>query len=75
MPFIILASLILGGLVVYVYLNPAKKIEATEKNELEALDAANGKEIDKIVTQSNLSSIVIERYFYLKHKYHLTKKK
>ncbi len=75
MPFAIILALILGGLLVYFYLNPAEKIKANETKELETLDSGYGDEIEKFILQSNIKSAVVERYFYLKHKYNLTKNK
>jgi hypothetical protein len=74
MPFAIILSLVLGGLLVYFYLNPSDKIKANETRELENLDSGFGQSIENFISQSNVNPQVLERYFYLKHKYNLTKK-
>lgn len=74
MPFAIILAVITGGLLVYFYLNPAEKIKANETKELETLDLGYGEKIENFISASNIQSAVVERYFYLKHKYNLTKK-
>lgn len=75
MPYFIILSLIFGGLVVYFFLNPTEKIQKNETRELETLDQGYGDNIERFLSESNINSRVIERYFYLKHKYNLTKTK
>ena len=75
MPFIIIGCLIVGGLVVYYFLNPAEKIQKNETRELETLDQGYGENIERFLSESKINSAVVERYFYLKHKYNLTKTK
>jgi hypothetical protein len=75
MPFIIIGSIILGMLLTYVFLNPAEKIKTNETRELETLDSGYGENIERFLSESNINSTVVERYFYLKHKYNLTKQK
>lgn len=74
MPFAIILALVAGGLVVYFYLNPSEKIKENEVRELETLDSGFGQNIENLISTNNIDSKVIERYFYLKHKYNLTKK-
>jgi hypothetical protein len=74
MPFVIIGAIIFGGLIVYLYLNPSEKIKANETRELETLESAYGDNIENFLSTSNINSTVVERYFYLKHKYNLTKK-
>jgi hypothetical protein len=75
MPFIIIGSIILGMLLTYISLNPAEKIKTNETRELETLDSGYGDRIERFLSESNINSTVVERYFYLKHKYNLTKQK
>lgn len=75
MPFAIIGAILLGGLIVYFYLNPAEKIKANETRELETLDSAYGEKIESFLSESKINLTVVERYFYLKHKYNLTKNK
>lgn len=75
MPYLIILSLIFGGLIVYFFLNPSEKIQKNETRELETLDSAYGNNIERFLSESNINSTVVERYFYLKHKYNLTKTK
>lgn len=75
MPYLIILSLIFGGIIVYLYLNPTEKIQKNETRELETLDQGYGENIEKFLTYSKINASVIERYFYLKHKYNLTKSK
>ncbi len=75
MPFIIIGSIILGMLLTYVFLNPAEKIKTNETRELETLDSGYSESIERFLSESNINSTVVERYFYLKHKYNLTKQK
>jgi hypothetical protein len=72
--FAIIGAIILGGFIVFFYLNPAEKIKENETRELETLDSAYGDKIESFLSTSNINSTVVERYFYLKHKYNLTKK-
>jgi hypothetical protein len=74
MAFIIILCLIVGGAVVYFFLNPAEKIKENEQRELDTLDAGYGTEIENAFSAGNIHSAVVERYYYLKHKYNLTKK-
>jgi hypothetical protein len=60
---------------VYFFLNPSEKIERNETRELETLDHGYGENIERFLSESNINSAVVERYFYLKHKYNLTKTK
>lgn len=75
MSFIIILSGIFGGILVYFFLNPAEKIKSNETRELETLDQGYGENIERFLSESNINSTVVERYFYLKHKYNLTKVK
>lgn len=72
MVFGIIFALIVGGAIVYAFLNPNERIQTTEINELETLDAGYGKQVDEFIKSSNVNEKVIERYFYLKHKYNLS---
>lgn len=73
MPFIIIISVLLGMALTYAFLNPSERIQATETRELETLDSGYGTNIERFLSESNINSTVVERYFYLKHKYKLTK--
>ena len=75
MSYVIILSLIFGGIIVYIFLNPAEKIQKNETRELETLDQGYGENIERFLSESKIHSGVIERYFYLKHKYNLTKTK
>ena len=74
MPFAIIGAILLGGFLVYYFLNPAEKIKENEIRELETLDLGHSEDIEKFLSTSNINLQVLERYFYLKHKYNLTKK-
>lgn len=69
----IIASLIFGGVIVYFFLNPSERIKTNETRELETLDSGYGHNIERFLSESNINPTVVERYFYLKHKYNLTK--
>lgn len=73
MPFIVIISMLIAGLIVYFFLNPAEKIEKNELNELDTLDSGYGETIEKFLAESKVNSTVVERFFYLKHKHKLTK--
>ncbi len=75
MPYIIIGSIIIGIIITYVFLNPAEKIKTNELRELETLDSGYSESIERFLSESNINSAVVERYFYLKHKYNLTKNK
>jgi hypothetical protein len=77
MPYLIILSLIFGGLVVYFFLNPSEKIKENEITELESLDVGYGSDIERVLSENNFHNKIkmVERYFYLKHKYNLTKTK
>lgn len=70
----IILSVIFGGAVVYFFLNPDEKIKQNEQRELDTLDAGYGQEIENALSNANVDPTVVERYYYLKHKYNLTKK-
>ena len=75
MPYAIIGSMIFAGILVYFFLNPSEKIKINEIRELETLDQGYGENIERFLSESKINSAVLERYFYLKHKYNLTKTK
>jgi len=60
---------------VFFYLNPDEKIKLNETRELETLDSVYYEKIETLFSKGNIDSTMVERYFYLKHKYNLTKRK
>jgi hypothetical protein len=65
----ILFSFIFGCGIVYIILSPSKKIKDNELQELETLDLTVSDDVEKALEESKVNIRVIERYFYLKHKY------
>lgn len=70
MPYIVVLSILLGGVIVYFFMNPNREIKKNEEKELENLELNYGEKIAEVIgfASENLES-VIERTMYLRHKY------